>query len=488
MDLSNIDLSTMNLAEKAQLLELLEAKDRAMRENQLAHFKPYPKQKEFFAAGGDPNNRERLLMAGNQLGKTLGAGFETACHLTGRYPDWWDGKRFEAPVTGWAASLTSQGTRDTVQRILLGPPGQWGTGMIPKECIVEIKRAAHGVPDAVETIVVRYKSGGLSYLTLKTYDQGRERWQGATLDFVWFDEEPNDISLYAEGLTRTNAGGQGVGGGCVYMTFTPLLGMSKVVKRYLIEKAPGTHVTQMTIMDALHYTPEQRERIIAAYPEHERKARADGIPMMGSGAVFPVAEEMITVEPFSIPEHWPRIAGIDFGWSHPFAASWIAIDPDSDVYYIYDCYRQSEATPAIHAAAMRGRGQWIPISWPHDGMQHDKGSGITLAQQYKTAGLNMLAAKATWPDGSNSVEAGLLEMLDRMQTGRLKVFRHLADWFEEFRMYHRKDGRLVKEGDDLLSSTRYAIMMARFARTNMHLKRIQQAQVTHVIFDQEAGY
>lgn len=484
MDLSDIDISKMSVAEKAELVKLLEAKERLLTENKLAFYKPYKKQNDFHTAGSLRGIRERLLMAGNQLGKTYSAAAETAMHLTGRYPDWWQGKRFTYPLTGWAASLTSQGTRDTVQRLLLGPPGVWGTGLIPKECIVDIKRAAHGVPDAVESVTVRYTSGGLSHLTFKTYDQGRERWQGATLDFVWFDEEP-PYELYTEGVTRTNATK-----GIIYMTFTPLLGMSNTVKRFLVEKAPGTHITPMTIADADHYSDEERQAIILAYPEHERKARADGIPMLGSGAVFPVAEEMIVCEPFPLPDYWPRLVGIDFGFNHPFAAAWIAIDPDADVIYVTDCFRQKQATPALHAPAVRSKGPWIPVAWPHDGLQHDKGSGVPLAQQYRENGLNMLGQKATWPDGSNSVEAGIMEMLDRMQTGRLKVFRHLAEWLEEFRMYHRKDGKLVKEADDLMSATRYAIMMKRYARANEHKARVafRQQGVAMGVLDDEVGY
>jgi hypothetical protein len=75
----------------------------------------------------------------------------------------------------------------------------------------------------------------------------------------------------------------------------------------------------------------------------------------------------------------------------------------------------------------------------------------------------MLPERVTFEDGTNGVEAGLMDMLDRMQTGRLKVFSHLVDWFEEFRLYHRKDGKVVKEFDDLMSASRYALMGKRFA-------------------------
>lgn len=471
----------MSPAQRAEYLALMEHKAQLVRENMLARYKPYPKQLEFHAAGGIPGIRERLLMAGNQLGKTYSAAYETSMHLTGRYPSWWTGKRFDAPIMAWAASLTSQGTRDTVQRLLLGNPGEFGTGAIPKDCIIETKRAAHGVADAVETVLVRYKSGGQSVVTFKTYDQGRERWQGASLHLVWNDEEP-PVTVYTEGLTRTNATG-----GIVFTTFTPLLGMSDVVKRFLIEKAPGTSITSMTINDAEHYSPEARAAIIAAYPPHERDARANGIPTMGSGRVFPVVEEAIRIDAFPIPYYWPRICGIDFGWDHPFAAAWLAIDPDTDTMYVYDAFRVREQTPAMHAATMRAKGLWIPIAWPHDGLQHDKGSGDELQSLYRAQGLQMLADKASWPDGGNSVEKGILDMIERMQTGRFKVFSHLADFFEEFRLYHRKDGKLVKEGDDIISAIRYALMMLRFARIQQD-NRPQMGMTSFGVLDEVAGY
>lgn len=439
--------------------------------NKLADYRPYRKQVEFHNAGADEGIRERLLMAGNQLGKTVAGSFEASMHLTGRYPDWWDGVGFAKETAAWAASLTSQSTRDTVQRLLLGKPGEWGTGAIPRDSIVEVKRASHGVSDAVESIVVRHGGGGdvqagRSRLTIKTYDQGRERWQGETLNFVWFDEEP-PLDIYIEGLTRTNAT-QGI----AWLTFTPLLGMSDVVRRFLIDKVPGTHVTTMTIEDADHYTPEQRKAIIASYPPHEREARAKGIPTLGSGRIFPVPEEVIRVNAFPIPAHWPRICGLDFGWDHPTGAAWLAWDRDTDTVYVYDCYRVKEQTPVVHAATIKGRGTWIPVAWPHDGLQHDKGSGEALADQYRKLGVKMLPQKATNPaakgeaegTGGNGVEAALMDMLDRMQTGRFKVFAHLNDWWEEFRLYHREDGKIVKIGDDIMSATRYGSMMLRHAK------------------------
>ncbi len=168
-------------------------------------------------------------MAGNQLGKTFCGGAEMAVHLTGKYPDWWNGRRFDRPIRGWAASKTGEVSRDGVQRILIGEPkdrAQWGTGLIPGEMLQDWSMRA-GVPDAADSALVKHVSGGVSTVGFKSYDQGREKWQGETLDMVWFDEEP-PYDIYMEGLTRTNATA-----GMVYLTFTPILGMSTVVDMFI---------------------------------------------------------------------------------------------------------------------------------------------------------------------------------------------------------------------------------------------------------------
>lgn len=236
------------------------------------------------------------------------------------------------------------------------------------------------------------------------------------------------------------------------------------------------HVTRATIWDAAHYTEQQRAEIVATYPPHERDARMKGIPQLGSGRVFPIAEECILIEPFQPPLWFVWIGGMDFGIDHPFAAVRLAWDRDDDVIYVTNEYRVKDAVPVIHAAALKPWGAMVPWAWPHDGLQRDKGSGTALRDQYQAAGLNMLPLKASWPDGSVGVEAGLMDMLERMQTNRWKVFSTCQSWIGEFRDYHRKDGQVVKERDDLISASRYALMMMRNA-TPMRAKR---SATTHV--------
>jgi phage terminase large subunit-like protein len=318
-----------------------------------------------------------------------------------------------------------------------------------------------GVPNAVASITVKHVSGGTSVLQMTSYDQGRTKWQADTVDGVWFDEEPS-LELFTEGLTRTNAAM-----GPILLTFTPMLGMSEVVRRFMVDRIPNTHVTSMTLEDAPHFTPEQIEQIRASYPAFERDARTRGIPMRGSGAVFPINLEDLLCEGFSIPGHWRQICGIDFGWDHPSAGVRLAHDPDSDALYVTAEYRAKEQTPLMFAGAVKPWGDWLPWAWPHDGHQSGGKFGAQdqkqLATIYRSHGLKMLGSHSTFQNGSNGVEAGITEMLERMQTGRLKVFNSCRLWAEEFNAYHRKDGVIVKEHDDLMAATRYALMSLRLA-------------------------
>lgn len=458
-------LQSLSFDQQSVLMVKLEAeKQRRLRTNRLKHYKPYPKQLDFHAC----DKRERLFMAGNQLGKTVAGAAEAAMHLTGVYPEWWGGKRFEKAITMMAGSESYELTRDGVQRLLVGPPmteDEWGTGYIPQNAIIDTTRRS-GVSGALDTVTVRHVTGGASTLLLKAYEQGRGKWQANTVEYVWFDEEPPE-DVYFEGITRTNATQ-----GSIAVTFTPLKGMSAVVARYLLEESDDRRVISMTIDDALHYTQEERAKIVASYPAHEREARTKGIPTMGSGLIFPVVEEEITVEPFDIPKHWAQICGLDFGWDHPTAGAHLAWDRDADVVYLVKDYRQRQATPIFHAAALKGWGDWLPWAWPHDG-NNDTAAGENLSKQYSDQGLNMLPEHATFEDGSNSVEAGLMDMLDRMMTGRFKVFRTCGAWLEERRLYHRKDGKIVKERDDAISASRYAMMMLRYATVRRQVAMIE---------------
>jgi len=249
------------------------------------------------------------------------------------------------------------------------------------------------------------------------------------------------------------------------MTFTPLKGRSNVVLRFMEEPSADRDFVIMTILDAEHIKPEDRQKIIDSYPVHEREARVNGVPMMGSGRIFTVSEEMIR-EPLieRIPSHWTKLWSIDFGIGHPFAAVLMLWDKDNDVLHVHHCFKMADGLPINHAAAMKPLGANVPVAWPHDGTQREKGTGESLSSLYKKQGLRTLGEHATWPDGGISTEAGILEMQERMSTGRLKVASHLSEWFEEFRFYHRKDGLIVRVRDDIMSATRIGVMAKRYGQ------------------------
>ena len=459
--------------------------------NRLACYGPYPFQKRFHAAK-DVEGRpamQRLLMAGNQVGKTVGGANETAMHATGQYPGWWDGFLLPRPLKIWCGGVNNDKVRDICQAKLFGTPGDpsdFGKGAIPKASIIKTTRKP-GIPDAFDSALVRHDAGHNVIIGFKSYEAGKKDWQGEGVDVIWLDEEP-DEEIFSQALARVIATR-----GIIYMTFTPEKGMTQTVHRFMHQIKPGQALYMAGWKDAPHLTEEAKEQLRAVMLPHERQMREEGLPVLGSGMVYPVDEAKITVEAFPIPEHWPRINGLDIGWDHPTACSWIAWDREADKVYVYDVYRQSQEVPAIHAEAIKARGQWIPVAWPHDGMVKDKGSGRQLAAQYRDLGVNMLGSHFTNPpDGSGkdnfAVEPGILEILTRMRSGRFFVFSHLAEWFEEFRGYYRKDGLIVKINDDLMSGTRYGVQSLRYATVQVEPHELPtQARGSLADYDPYAG-
>ena len=247
------------------------------------------------------------------------------------------------------------------------------------------------------------------------------------------------------------------------------------------------HVVRMEIEEADHYTDEQKAAIVAGYPEHERDARAKGIPVLGSGAVFPIAREFLQIDPFEIPEHWFEIGGLDIGWDHPTAAVRMVWDQDTDSKYVVNDYKRAKAVPLIHAETLKSWGSQLPWAWPPDAGQTEKGTGNNIKDQYETHGLNLTPVHAQFPDGSVSVEAGVMAMLEDMEVGKFKVFKTCNDWFEEQQIYHRKDGKIVKSFDDLMAATRYAYVMLRFS-TQVRQRRKPRGKRAYAKTDHEYGF
>lgn len=462
--MQQLNLSHLSAADKLRLLELLRERERRDKYNKFASMFPdtgelrrelYVKHLEFFEAGY--YHPERLFMAGNRVGKTEAGGYELACHLTGNYPAWWPGKRFNKRVNALAAGDTGLTTRDIIQKKLFGgkyDTPEWGTGIIPRELLGK-PTIKQGIPDAYSEVPVKHISGEWSILKLRTYEQGRKIFQGTAEDIVWMDEEcPYDV--YEEALIRTMTT-QGI----FILTFTPLSGLTELVKAFL-ESCKGQllkgdsprYLVQAGWAHAPHLTPEsiaQLEKSLALKP-HQLKARRDGTPSLGAGAIYPIDPADITVKPFLIPKHWAKGYGMDVGWNRT-AVIWGAWDRDEDVVYLYSEHYMGAEKPAVHASAIKGRGEWILGTIDPASKGRAQKDGERLIEAYLDQGLNIIPA-------DNAVEAGIYEMLSRLSTGRLKVFANLSNWFSEFALYRRdENGKVVKENDHIMDATRYLIMM-----------------------------
>lgn len=350
----------------------------------------YPKHIGYFEAGA--RHRERLFLAANRVGKTEGVGaYEVTCHATGLYPEWWEGRRFDGPIRCWAAGDNSITVRDIIQAKMFGPKDNFGTGMVPAELII-YTRPKRGVPDALDLAYIRHVSGKNSLLIFKSFDQGRESFQGTEQDVIWLDEEP-PYKIYSECITRTMTTN-----GLVLLTFTPLQGLTDLVESFLLGGRVTSSDAQIrghkymvpcTWEEVPHLDDDAKAELLASYLPYERKARSKGIPSLGAGAIYPVDEEDIVVKPFAIPDHWPRAYGLDVGWKKT-AAIWAAQDPETQKNYLYDEHYRGETEPVIHVEAIKGRSAWIPGVIDPAARSRGQKDGLRLFTVYERCAVHLL--------------------------------------------------------------------------------------------------
>lgn len=425
-----------------------------------------PRHKMFFDAGN--KYRERMFLAANRAGKTLAGAFETACHLTGRYPEWWTGRRFDHPIKAWAAGQTAQTTRDTVQKELLGPVNDFGSGTVPRELIISTS-ARSGTANAIDTALIRHVSGGESVLGFKSYDQDMKSYMGTARDWCWCDEEPPEL-IYNEMLFRTMTTK-----GSMIATFTPLHGLTPFIVSYhkTADKIAGSAITAEEAEEDLEliklgknrfraivragwdHAPwlgeEEKIQMLSNTPPHLRKSRSEGIPGIGSGNVYPLHLDDIVCEPFPIPAHWKRLYAMDVGWNKT-AGLWMAVNPETDEAYLYAEYYQGQELPQVHAARFKEMSLgWINGVIDPASRGRSQADGQKLIQIYRQNGLRVREAK-------NEVEAGIHRVWERLSNGKLKVFRTLVNFKNEFMIYRRDlNGKIIKENDHLMDAMRYLI-------------------------------
>lgn len=474
------------LQEKLELLRLLKEKERRQDVYQYRSFgdKLYPFQREMIWASKQYS--QVMLMAANRVGKTMTGTYIDTIHALGHYPDWWDGHAFGHGPLIWLLGYSGEKCRDLLQTPIFGRrvENSWVGGLIPPEYILD-HESMTGTTNAMRSIYVRHGGGGdVQYQTSKvqlwSYSQGQHALMGDSVDWYHIDEEPRDQTIFPQVLTRTATGDKGQGGRGI-LTFTPENGRTELVVQFMDTPSKGQYLIRAGWDDVTHLTEQTKETLLASFPPHQREMRTKGIPMLGHGRIYDLSEDFITCDPFEIPDHWMIIDGMDFGWDHPQAQVQLAIDMDNEAIYVTHAWKQRQVSPNEAWGAVKPWAQGVPTAWPLDGLQTEKGSGKQQMSYYKEAGFNMLANHATWPDGSNGVEAGLFEILDLMRKGKFKVFKGLRAFLDEFLQYHRDDkGKIVKTGDDVLDAARYAYMMRRFAVRKGLVGKPKQQTITPI--------
>lgn len=456
----------MTKSQKIELLALLEEKQRrkAKRVGHDQWSTLYDWQKGFVAATSEYT--ACCLCAANRVGKTRTGLLIDSFHLTGDYPKDWNGHRFDHPPLIWLLGITGEKTRDLLQTPLFGvmEDGKLSGGLIHKDLIVSHKSMT-GTSGGLREVCVKYKNGGMSRLQFWSYSQGQHVLMGDSVDWYHIDEEPRDQTIYPQVLTRTATGDKGKGGRGI-LTFTPENGRTDLVVKFMDDPTANQFFMKKGWDDAPHLSESVKESLIAQFPEHQREMRTKGEPMLGHGRIYDVSDQFVECDPFDIPEHFNIINGMDFGWDHPQAFTQLAHDLDNDIIYVTNSWKQARVSANDAWGATKDWAAKFPTAWPHDGLMHEKGRDDSLQQKahYQNAGFNLLHEYAQWPEGGNSVENGLYEILQRARNGKLKIFRGQSDLMNEWRQYHRDDkGKIVKVHDDILDSLRYAYMMRRYA-------------------------
>lgn len=199
-----------------------------------------------------------------------------------------------------------------------------------------------------------------------------------------------------------------------------------------------------------HITKEELDELEGSILPHQRQARRTGRPALGSGAIYPIDESTVLIDPIPLPKHWPRAYALDVGWRKT-AALWGAWDQDANIFYLTHEYYVAEQQPIVHAHSIRSVGAWMTGAIDPAAEYSSQRDGAKLKQEYMDLGLKLVNA-------NNAVSAGLLHCLTLMQGGQLKVFKTLTSWTTEFRLYRRDEkGKIVKTMDHLMDDMRYLL-------------------------------
>lgn len=420
----------------------------------LLFYVPNKKQIAFHSAG--LFCQERLITGGNRSGKTYCGLIELVMHITGIYPENWNGYKFNRPLNVWIAGKDSKLVGQSLQRALFGNQKQKLLGIIHPSLVKNKKRSTNG--EMIRSFEVINYNGGFSEITFKTYEQGRTAFEAAKIDLILLDEEP-PFDIYQECKMRTmKTSLTDDFRGMIIICSTPLKGQSDFFNYFMDDRHPedttnSIWYTHIEWDDAEHLPTEEKKRLLLSMSPHEIEARTKGVPWPGSGLVYPVPESMLLYDPFEFPDYWPRVYGVDFGWNHP-GFLFMAHDRDNNCLYFYAENSVPERTPEQHARALASFGiDWMPGVYDPAGKGSQQGDGKKPLSLYRQAGFNNLHK------ANNSKEEGILKVLQMMQAGQIKICTTLIKTRSELRKYARdEDGIPNKKDDHLMDCMRYIVM------------------------------
>lgn len=473
MDLSLLDgvdieafLDSATPEEIEAVHDYMEAIEAYKKYNKIEFYQPQVWQSGVINKGRD--TAIRGLIAANRIGKSDVGTYELAIHLTGRYPEGWDGYRFNGPIDTLAlgVDLNTISKPDQLQEKLLGKLDDRGTGFIPKDTIVEIKNKVGMGSGVAESVRVTHYDAegnpdGVSRLLFGSYSQGQDVLMGLALQFVLIDEMPTDDAILPQCIKRTWSFR---GDARVLCTFTPERGISRTVSSFWDEK--GTHhsgLLRATLWDADIYTQEEKEMMASSIPPWQKSFSIEGIPSAGTGAVFQgiVKQNLTSPDLSNIPSHWKRLAAADIGFQDDFVVQFGAECPDTGELWVYDemTFQQTDAIIIANAVKARQAG-YIPLLLPRDA-KFERGLGTTFQKIFRDAGCLMTdELAANWllqPDGKNiAVAPGIMHLRDLMVKTLFKITFKADLFLKEFDMYsYDNNGKFKDKYNHSIDTCRY---------------------------------
>lgn len=436
------------------LSTLLSEKNRRFSQNTLKRYNKgaFVHEKQLIFHKNEKKNR--WVFGGNRTGKTECGAVETVWLARGIHP-YKTNKEF---TDGWVVSLTSQVQRDVAQQKILY--------YLNKDWIVDVvmqsgkkESMEYGI---IDKILVRNVSGKISTIGFKSVDQGREKFQGTSLDYVWFDEEPPK-DIYMECKMRVlDRNGE------IFGTMTPLKGLTWVYNEIYLNERNDSEVWYETIswQDNPFLNQEEVNKLKDQMSEQELETRCDGKFMSSNGLVYPNFDENYNViEPFDVPIEWYDNISIDPGFTNPLSCHFYACDFDGNIYVIAEVYasRQSieEHTQAIHNLANK-------LNWPKNSKGYlsaliDSASlQKTLACQDSVAD-QFYKHKILCNTKVNKSLVGLQKVrkyiCDANKNRKLFIFKNCVNMIREIKSYTwGNDEAPIKKDDHSMDELRYYIM------------------------------